>query len=178
MTGKDIGISPIKLKNKNSLKELDEIFEEIQNEIYLFGLLLYTTSVKQYMLDKLTDAGTRLNNVSISRGNEGQIRRKMELLQVLREYYHKLKSYYPVDKPDNIERMCKFLVCMYLKDKENREGEEFYLEWLRKLHKLSTFYTFNKSLSSVYDEIINYFKINQICQKVCGSGISLKNGLY
>ena len=160
MTGKDIGISPIKLKNKNSNSELDSIFEEIQDEIYFFGLLLYTPSVKQYMLDKLTDAGTRLNNVSISRGNDGQIRRKMELLQVLREYYQKLKSYYPVDKPEQVERMCKFLVSMFIKEKkETTNLHNVYLKWLKLTKKVSEFYTVTNSLKSVNNEAVKYFTI-------------------
>lgn len=160
MTGKDIGISPIKLKNKNSNSELDSIFEEIQDEIYFFGLLLYTPSVKQYMLDKLTDAGTRLNNVSISRGNDGQIRRKMELLQVLREYYQKLKSYYPVDKPECVEKMNKFLLCMFIKEKQKSSNlDELYMKWLKLTKKVSKYYTVYDALLSINNECLQHFAI-------------------
>ena len=156
-TGKDLGIMPLKLQNKVSNKELDELFNNIQDEIYFFGLLYYNKSVKQYMMDKLTDVGKKISQLSV---NEMVGKRKQELLQVLRKYYQILKKYEVDDDIEQEAKMSKFQVSMFLREKQTPvEFEEFYIKWLKKLHKLNTFYVLGDSLKSVNKECIQYFEL-------------------
>ena len=157
--GKDYGITPIKLENKYSTKEMDEILKDINDVLYFFSYLFIGKSAREYILNKLEDAGKKLNNYSPP---IPKAQRKKELLEKLRELYRNVKKILPYDSPNfnNLElKMSGFLVAKFVKQKQQGLTVDDKLYWLKTINTFSQVYTPSESLISVNNELLNYFKI-------------------
>lgn len=156
-TGKDLNIIPISPKNHYSTVKMDMLLKQINDEFYFFNFLPYNSKVVSYIKDRIKDIGSKINNVTISKANDGQIKRRNEILEALRGYYSTLKSYSP--EPVDDEKVCKFLTAMFVKDKEKLTKDELYLKWIVKTKKFSQFYNANKTIESINEDCLKYFKI-------------------
>lgn len=157
---KDLNILVIKPETKYSNKTIDAILEKINDILYFFCFLFINNKAKQYMLLQFVELGQELSNVDVQRANDGQSKRKMEILNTLRSYYTTLKGYCPDDDANTITKMNQFLVSQFLKQKkDSKKDEQFYFEWLHKTKKFSQFYETTESFKGINNECREYFKI-------------------
>ena len=157
-TGKEIGLLPIKLKNKYGSKEIDNLQKEINELLYFFYFKYVNKTAKNYLLQMLIQFGIDLKNIDQPLAKKSSSK-KDELIEILRKYYTTLKAYYPDEDIELEQKMSKMVVSQYLKAK--KEGFPFkdYLEWLYNIKLFASLYTVTDSLKSVQKEIIKNFEI-------------------
>lgn len=163
--GKDINIIPIKLKNKNTTKELEEILYGVNDILYEFSYLYITNTAKEYIMNKLVEYGKQLNNIywPLTKGT-GKSSRKEELRTKMLDVYKSLQSYLPSSQSSNKQIDSNhFLVSLFLKEKKNNNGlnDDIAIKWIKKLKLISSCYGITQTLKSVNDECLNHFQIKQ-----------------
>lgn len=158
--GNELGISPIKLDNKNSTKQLDELYYHINNILYYFSILYIDKQAQKYILDEIIDVGNRVKDISwpLAKGN-----RKAELLTKLREKYKEISSNSPIVDDSFfliVDKMGKFQLSKFIKNKENGLNDEDKLKWLKNNKMFVKIYGYNSSIASISKEILKEFEIS------------------
>lgn len=152
--GKEIGVRPIKLENKFSNRVLDAIQSETNSMLFDYCLLYMTNGMKEYLLQRLSEFGERLQEIPSNP-------RKEELLTKMREIYRELKGYYSDDDRETIRRMNGFLVSEFLREKNDGLTEEVAVKWLRRIKTLSNLMPIERNLLGVHKECLEYFSIGE-----------------
>ena len=62
--GKDIDVMPIKLVNKYSTKELNELYLKINELLYFYSTLYITPKTQAYLINKIVEYGKQLKNIT------------------------------------------------------------------------------------------------------------------
>lgn len=157
---KDLEIQLIKPKTHYSNKEIDNILEMVNSVLYFYYFLFINQKVKEALLTNIQQFATDLKTINLTVGDK-KIERRNEILESLRDYYKKLKSYAPDDNLQVITKMNQFLVSQFIREKENvTDLDSFYMNWLQKTKKFSEYYPTTDSFRSINNECINYFKID------------------
>lgn len=158
--GKDIGITPIKLENKYSTKELNEIHLKANELFYFYSTLYITPFVKTYLLEKIVQLGNELKSIDwpLAKG-----KRKEEFRTKLGEIYKSLLKYYPDgDKKEIEEKMNKYLTSRFLKEKkENRFTEDIAFKWIKIIRQFALTYSVDSNLVGVQNECLEWLKVKQ-----------------
>lgn len=157
-TLKEIGLPPIKLKNKYGDKNIDNILKEINELLYFFNYKYVNQTAKEYLLKMLIQFGIELKNIDQPLAKKSSSK-KDELIEILRKYYTTLRIYYPDEDIELEQKMSKMMVAQYIRHK--KEGFKFrdYLDWLYNIKLFASLYTVTDSLRSVQNEIIKNFVI-------------------
>lgn len=155
--GKTIGIKLIKLENKYSIKEIDDILYEINDILYFFCNKYINKKAKDYIKEKVTILGKKLNNVPTN-GNKTQ--RKAELLDKMREVYKSLSVYIPDDNPQQIENMAKYVMAMFVKNKGTMT-EDDRIKLMKDNVLFTKIYGYNERISSIQRDLLKYFVIGE-----------------
>ena len=162
--GKEIGILPISgLKNKNKTTELYQLLYDINDFLYFFSNLYISYSVKEHILQQLTEYAVKFKELDID-GNSKSNDTREEILFILRGCYKELKKYQYDDIKENtvdtFNKMCKYLVALYLKDKNTLTIDDK-LKWIKKIKLYSEFYPISNSLESVQNELLEEFIVHK-----------------
>lgn len=158
--GKDIGISPIHLKEKYSNKEIDQVLYNINDVLYFFNTLYINSKARQYIMDKLVEYGNDLNNINNFTVGDKKIERKKELLKKMRELYSSLKSNYIFDDEyfnNLVEKMGKYRLSRFIKDKQNGLTDEQIWKYIRENKIFYEVYGQDKSVKSIQDELLKQY---------------------
>lgn len=158
--GKDIGISPIHLKEKYSNKEIDQVLYNINDVLYFFNTLYINSKARQYIMDKLIEYGNDLNNINNFTVGDKKIDRKKELLSKMRELYSSLKSNIIFDDEyfsNLVEKMGKYRLSRFIKDKESGKVDEW--KYIQENKLFVDVYGKNHSVKSIQDELFNKYSI-------------------
>lgn len=153
--GKAIGVSPFKLTNKYSIKEIDDILYEINDMLYFFNNKYINSVSKDYIKEKITVFGKKLNNVAT---NGDRTQRKAELLDKMRNVYSALSKYAPDDNQQQITNMCKFQLAMYIKNKENLTEEDIF-KLLKDNVLFTKIYGYSEKIDSIQREILKKYQL-------------------
>ena len=153
-THNDYNITPIKLENKTSTKQLEEQVEYINNILYLLNYLYASGTTKQYIQQQLINTANNVKQLK-------QSPRQQELLQQLRILYKNTKQIPSTQLPDElIQKVNSLMVSKYLKDKKDKTlTTKQYLHWLNTINIFKQCYTVKPNLISVNNEILKYFAI-------------------
>lgn len=162
--GKNIGINPIKLNEKNTTKEIDEILHRVNDIFYEFNCLYITQEVKDSILAKLVELGQDLNNIVcpiVKSERRNELRKKMQ------EAYKQIRKYYPTtvwgDAVTKITDSNRYLVSQFLREKKDGLTDTIALKWIKKIKLLDDYgFGITKNLNSVMEECLKHFKINKI----------------
>lgn len=155
--GKTIGVSPIKLENKYSIKEIDEIVYEINDILYYFNNKYINSKAKDYIKEKVTVLGKKLNNTPT---NGDRTQRKAELLDKMRNVYSALSKYIPDDNQQQIVNMCKYQLAIYIKNKETMTEEDIFK--LMKDNVLFTkIYGYSEKIDSIQRELLKRYQLSE-----------------
>lgn len=160
-TGKQLGISPIHLENKYSNKEIDSVLYKVNDLLYFFCTLYISMEAKTYILNKLKEYGNDLNNVNNFTVGDKKIDRKKELLSKMRELYINLKhqSIHNDDYfSDLVEKMGKYRLSRFLKDKEEGLTDEQIWKYIRENKIFADVYGQDKSVKSIQDELLRKYE--------------------
>lgn len=155
--GKTVGISPIRLDNKYSIKEIDEILYDINDTLYFFCNKYINKKAKDYIKEKVTVLGKKLNNVAT---NGDRTKRKAELLDKMRNVYSALSKYAPDDNPQQVANMCKFILAMYIKNKETMSEEDMF-KILKDNVLFTNIYGFSDKIDSIQREILKKYQLSE-----------------
>ena len=161
-TGKQLGISPIHLTEKYSNKEIDAVLYKVNDILYFFNTLYISMEAKTYILNKLKEYGNDLNNVNNFTVGDRKIDRKKELLSKMREIYSSLKhtSIHNDEYFSNlIEKMGKYRLSRFLKDKESGLTDEQIWKWIKENKLFTDIYGQDKSVKSIQDELLKPYTI-------------------
>lgn len=153
--GKTIGVSPIKLENKYSIKEIDDILYEINDILYFFNNKYINKKAKDYIKEKVTVLGKKLNVVPT---NGDRTQRKAELLNKMRNVYSALSKYIPDDNPQQVANMCKFILAMYIKNKETMSEEDMF-KTLKDNVLFTNIYGYSEKIDSIQREILKKYQL-------------------
>lgn len=160
--GKDIDVTPIKLENKYSTKELNELYLMINELLYFYSTLYITPTTKSYLIDKIVEYGNQLKNITWPM-NKGK--RKDELRTKLGVIYKSLLSYYPNDTSDRIWsiefNMNKYITSKFLKDKQNGMTDDIAFKYIKTIRQFATTYKVASNLISVQNECLDYLKVKE-----------------
>lgn len=160
--GKDIDVTPIKLENKYSTKELNELYLKINELLYFYSTLYITPTTKTYLIDKIVEYGNQLKNITWPM-NKGK--RKDELRTKLGVVYKSLSSYYPNDTSDRIWsiefNMNKYITSKFLKDKQNGMTDDIAFKYIKTIRQFATTYKVASNLISVQNECLDYLKVKE-----------------
>lgn len=161
--GKDIGISPIQLKEKYSNKEIDQVLYNINDLLYFFCTLYINTKALSYIINKLIEYGNDLNNINNFTVGDKKIDRKKELQSKMRELYKKLKSESLNIHNDEyfnnlVEKMGKYRLSRFLKDKQNGLTDEQIWKYIKDNKIFYEVYGQDKSVKSIQDELLRKYE--------------------
>ena len=155
--GKEIGVSPLKLTNKNSLKEIDETLYQVNDILFFFNNKYINKKAKDYIKENVTLLGKKLNNIPTN-GDKSQ--RKAELLDKMRNVYSKLSTYIPDDNEQQIANMCKFQLAMFIKNKETMTEEDRF-KLLKDNVLFTRIYGYNEKIDSIQREILKLYQLRE-----------------
>lgn len=158
--GKDYGIVPIHLEHKYSIKQLEDIYQRINDILYYFSYLYVGKDAREYLLTKIEECGNDLNNLNMPLA---KVKRKEELLDKLRDMYLNVKKIPSYDSSNFFtleNKMAAFQVSKYLKEKKQGLTDEQKIKWLKNNKMFSLVYTPSESLKSVQDELLADYKID------------------
>lgn len=155
--GKNLNIFPVRLENKYSIKEIDEILEEVNDTLYFFANKYINDKAKDYIKSKLATLGEKLHNVPT---NGDRTARKKELLDKMRDIYRGLNRYTPETNPAQIENMCKYILAYYLKRKAELTDEDKF-KYLRDNKLFCDIYGYSERIDSIQKEIIADFSLKK-----------------
>lgn len=159
-TGKELGIYPIHLENKYSNKEIDTVLYKLNDLLYFFCTLYINTKALSYIINKLIEYGNDLNNINDFTVGDKKIDRKKELQSKMRELYMNLKhqSIHNDEYFGNlIEKMGKYRLSRFLKDKQNGLTDEQIWKYIRENKMFYEVYGQDKSVKSIQDELLKQY---------------------
>lgn len=159
--GKDIGLVPIKLENKYSTKELNEIHLKANELLYFYSTLYITDKAKEYLINKIIELGNELKSIDwpLSKG-----KRKEEFRTKLGIIYKSLLNYKTNGDKDRLymieSNMNKYLTSRFLKEKkENRFTEDIAFKWIKIIRQFALTYRVDINLVGVQDECLEWLKV-------------------
>lgn len=160
--GKDIGIAPIKLENKYSTKELNQIHLKVNELLYFYSTLFITDKAKEYLLEKIVQLGNELKTIDwpLSKG-----KRKEELRAKLGEVYKSLLNYKTNGDKDRLymieSNMNKYLTSRFLKDKKLLLTDDVAFKWIKIIRQFALTYRVDSNLVSVQNECLEWLKVKK-----------------
>lgn len=157
--GKEYGITPIHLEHKYSIKQLEDIYQRINDILFYFSYLYVGKDARQYLLTKIEECGKDLTNLNMPLA---KVKRKEELLDKLRDVYVAVKKIPSYDSSnfDILEdKMSGYQVSKYLKEKKQGLTDEQKIKWLKNNKMFSLVYTPSESLKSVQNELLKEFEL-------------------
>lgn len=160
--GKDIEVKPIKLENKYSTKELNDIYTKVNELLYFYSTLYITEKAKQYIIKRIVELGNELKDIvwPMSKG-----KRREELRNKMGVIYKALVQYNPNEDKDRkytIEyNMNKYLTSRFLYDKQNEMTEEIAFKWIKTIRQFAQTNRVDNNLISVQNECLEYLRINK-----------------
>lgn len=160
--GKDIDVMPIKLVNKYSTKELNELYLKINELLYFYSTLYITPKTQAYLINKIVEYGKQLKNITWPM-NKGE--RKNELRTKLGIVYKALSSYYPTETYERIQsvenNMNKYITSKFLKDKQNGMTDDIAFKYIKTIRQFAITYKVASNLISVQNECLDYLKVKE-----------------
>lgn len=160
--GKDIGLVPIKLENKYSTKELNEIHLKANELFYFYSTLYITDKTKEYLLEKIVQLGNELKNIDwpLSKG-----KRKEEFRTKLGEIYKSLLNYKTNGDKDRLymieSNMNKYLTSRFLKDKNLLLTDDVAFKWIKIIRQFALTYRVDSNLVGVQNECLEWLKVKK-----------------
>lgn len=160
--GKDIGLMPIKLENKYSTKELNEIHLKANELFYFYSTLFITDKAKEYLLEKILQLGNELKNIDwpLSKG-----KRKEEFRTKLGEIYKSLLNYKTNGDKDRLymieSNMNKYLTSRFLKDKKLLLTDDVAFKWIKIIRQFALTYRVDSNLVSVQNECLEWLIVKK-----------------
>lgn len=160
--GKDIGIAPIKLENKYSTKELNEIHLKVNELLYFYSTLFITDKAKEYLLEKIVQLGNELKTIDwpLSKG-----KRKEELRAKLGEVYKSLLNYKTNGDKDRLymieSNMNKYLTSRFLKDKNLLLTDDVAFKWIKIIRQFALTYRVDSNLVGVQNECLEWLIVKK-----------------
>lgn len=160
--GKDIGIAPIKLENKYSTKELNEIHLKVNELLYFYSTLFITDKAKEYLLEKIVQLGNELKSIvwPLSKG-----KRKEEFRTKLGEIYKSLLDYKTNGDKDRLymieSNMNKYLTSRFLKDKNLLLTDDVAFKWIKIIRQFALTYRVDSNLVGVQNECLEWLKVKK-----------------
>ena len=160
--GKDIEVKPIKLENKYSTKELNDIYTKVNELLYFYSTLYITTKAKQYIIKRIVEWGNELKDIvwPMSKG-----KRREELRNKMGVIYKALVQYNPNEDKDKeiaIEfNMNKYLTSRFIYDKQNGMTEEIAFKWIKTIRQFAQTNRVDNNLISVQNECLDWLKVKE-----------------
>lgn len=121
--GKDIGITPIKLENKPTTKELDDCIFQTNDLLYFWSGRYISPAARETILSEIVEIGSSIPK-SLP---QDKAKRQMETLSKLRQIYRTVQKYSPDRYEDNaeaIQKMLNYQVSNFIRNKQNLTDED------------------------------------------------------
>ncbi len=176
MTGKEISVQPIKLKNHRSNVVLDAELRELQKLLYFYAGKEIIYTARADIMTKMTEIGKNIVEIEC---DESAKPRKEEILLAMRTIFKSVKTYLvkPLTKDDldKIQKVCNYCIAKSIKVKEG--SEEDILKQMYENKKVYNIYArpFLEAKLGVTLHIGNFMKIQQELLQIIGKKYGLEN---
>lgn len=157
MLGFDVGVTPIKPQTKISSAQLDVILRSVNDVMYFYRNLHINTRARDEIMDTIKVYGKELRGMNLPKDSKVAARRD-ELIDALLDIYSKVKECPGALADSTKEKMCKYRLAMYLKDKEAGMDEEKKFKWLQDNIHFAKVYGTNERTSSIQNELLETYR--------------------
>lgn len=155
--GKNVGVRPLKFETHQSHKTLDGVIYRANDLLYFFANCYITPKVKTFILGRFAKMRDEAKSLYLNGPSD---RRRNEFIDKLYDVGRSLNAYTPSTDEREIQnacdRMCKFRVARYLKERDGMTMDQK-IELMKTNLTFSKFYPVSQSMQRMQTELTSMF---------------------